>query len=293
MFLRSNLIFIEGENNGRFPFSNSLLVKGRRKNLLIDVGSGYNVLAKLKDHVDQVVITHLHPDHFALSYLFKGKKVYVPRVESKYRRLADLAYRYVGEKLADTWLRFVKNAMGVKDPYFTDVYEEGDVLNLGGIEVQPIYTPGHTLGHHVILVNNDIVYGADIDLTKFGPWYGHIESDIEDFKKSIRRVMDLEPEIYVSGHKTPIKGKEKILTELEKYLGKFCKTKKKILKALKEPKSLDELVRMNLIYPRKPYAQKLLEYWERNMILRNLNLLVQQNAVKKLGDERYVARIDI
>jgi len=46
-----------------------------------------------------------------------------------------LAYRNVGEKLADTWLNFVKSAIGAKDPYFTDVYEEGDVFDLGGIEV--------------------------------------------------------------------------------------------------------------------------------------------------------------
>ena len=47
----------------------------------------------------------------------------------------NLAYCYVDVKLADTWLNFVKSTMGTKDPYFTDIYEEGDVFDLGGIEV--------------------------------------------------------------------------------------------------------------------------------------------------------------
>ena len=293
MYLEDNIVFVEGLNGGRFPFSNSLLVKGLRKNMLIDVGTGFDVLFKFKDRVDLVVITHLHPDHFALSYLFKGKRVYIPTVESKYRRLLDLAYRYVGEELADTWLSLVKDVMKAKDPYFTDVYEEGDIFDLGGIEVHPIYAPGHTVGHHVMLIDDDVVYGADIDLTGFGPWYGHVESDVEEFKKSIRKVMELKPKIYVSGHKPPVKGREKILEELERYFRKFDEAKMKILKALGEPKSLDELVKMNLIYRRKPYAPKLLEYWEKNMILHNLKLLIKQNAVKKMKDGKYVAKIKV
>lgn len=291
MGLKDDVVFVEGLNSGRFPFSNSLLIKGFKKNMLIDVGAGFNVLIKFKDHVDLVVITHLHPDHFSLSYLFKGKRVYVPSVESKYRRLLDLAYRYVGEELADTWLSLVKSVMKAKDPYFTDVYEEGDVFDLGGIEVYPIYAPGHTKGHYVMLISNDVVYGADIDLTSFGPWYGHVESSIEDFKKSVRKVMELKPEIYVSGHKPPVKGREKILDELERYLRRFDETRMKILEALKEPKSLGELVKMNLIYRRKPYAPKLLQYWEENMVLHHLKMLIKHGLVKKMEDEKYVARI--
>lgn len=291
MVLKSNFVFVEGLNGGRFPFSNSLFVKGLRKTMLIDVGVGFDVLIKFKDRVDLVVITHLHPDHFALSYFFKGKRVYIPTVESKYKNLLDLAYRYVGEELADTWLSLVKDVMKAKDPYFTGVYEEGDVFDLGGVEVYPIYAPGHTVGHHVMLVDNDVVYGADIDLTGFGPWYGHVESNIEDFKKSIRKVIGLEPKIYVSGHKPPIKGREKILEELEKYLRKFDENGMKILEALREPRSLDELVEMNLIYRRKPYAPMLLEYWEKNMILHHLKMLIKHDFVKKMEDGKYVARI--
>jgi len=291
MHLKDNIVFVEGLNRGRFPFSNSLLVKGLRKTMLIDVGAGFDVLIRLKDRVDLVVITHLHVDHFSLSYLFKGKKVYVPAVESKYRKLVDLAYRYLSEEMVDTWLDFVRRVVGAGDPYFTDVYKEGDVFDLGGIEVQPIHAPGHTAAHHVMLIDNDVVYGADIDLTSFGPWYGHVESSIEEFKKSIRRVMELKPKIYVSGHKAPIKGRRKILEELEKYAEKFDETRMKILKALKEPKSLDELVKMNLIYYRKPYAPKLLEYWEKNMILHHLKSLIKQNIVEKMKNEKYVAKI--
>jgi len=289
LHLRNGIVFIEGFNKGRFPFSNSLLVKGRDKTVLIDVGAGLNVLSGIKDRVDIVVITHLHPDHFALSYLFRGKNVYVPMIEAKYKRLVDLASRYVGKKLVDTWINFVKTAMNAKDPYFTDVYEEGDVIELGGVEIHPIYTPGHTVGHYVMLIGDNIVHGADIDLTSFGPWYGHVESNIEDFTKSIKRVMELEPEIYVSGHKPPIQGTEKIRMELEKYVKKFDETSMKILEILKEPRSLEDLTKMGLIYPKKPYQPKLLEYWEKNMILHHLKLMVKRRLIKKLKDEKYVS----
>jgi hypothetical protein len=141
-----------------------------------------------------------------------------------------------------------------------------------------------------MLLGNDIVHGADIDLTSFGPWYGHVESSIEDFTKSIKKVMELEPEIYVSGHKPPIQGTEKIKMELEKYAKKFDETSMKILEILKDPRNLEEIAKMGIIYPRKPYQPKLLEYWEKNMILHHLKLMVRRGLIKKLEDGRYIAK---
>ncbi len=291
--IRPGILFIEGEFKGKFPFSNSLLIKGKKRTALIDAGTGIRVIQHYKDKIDVVVLTHLHPDHFSLSYLFEGKRVYIPAVESRYRRLEDLALRYVGEKLAPIWLRYVKETMMARDPYFTDTYEEGDVIDLGNVELQPIYTPGHSLGHHVILIGDKILHGADIDLTSFGPWYGHVESNIDKFLDSIKRVMQLDVEIYVSGHKRPVTGREEILSELERFAGKFKETEERILEALREPKSVEELVHMGIIYQKKPYARELLEYWEANMIMKHLDRLVKRGLVRTTTNGKYIAIKDL
>lgn len=51
-------------------------------------------------------------------------------------------------------------AMTAGKLYYTDLYQDGDVLNLAGVEVTVLHTPGHTPGS-VCLLAGDILFSGD------------------------------------------------------------------------------------------------------------------------------------
>ncbi|MEM1981774.1 MAG: MBL fold metallo-hydrolase [Candidatus Hadarchaeales archaeon] len=65
---------MEGDNRGRYPFSNSLLLKGRNLTALIDTGIGPEKARELakEEKVDLLLVSHGHEDHFCQNRLFEG-----------------------------------------------------------------------------------------------------------------------------------------------------------------------------------------------------------------------------
>ena len=290
--VKSRMVFVRGMHRGKFPYSNSLIVKGSRGRVLIDAGAGFQVLSKIRDRVDAVVITHLHVDHFSNIKLFRGKRVYVPEGDSTYTSLEQLALRYAGE-VSGEWLRFVREFVGVEDPFYTDTYASNDSLSLGDVELRFIHTPGHTRSHHAIVIDESVIHGGDIDLTSFGPWFGHLECDVGEFLESIVRLASLKPELYISGHRDPVCGTERVLLELKAYVERLEEKMLKLLSVLEEPRSMEQLLRLNIVYRRKPYARRLLDYWEKNMIMHMLRYMRERGAVEMLEDGRWVRRSSV
>jgi len=115
------------EGNGNLCFNESIyIVEGEEKALLIDVGTKIpdldRIVAGITSKPVMVVATHVHPDHtgatvklFPEIYINAADMVNVPTMMKGYR----------GE---------------IK--YLTD----GQVIDLGGREIEVIFTPGHTPG---------------------------------------------------------------------------------------------------------------------------------------------------
>jgi hypothetical protein len=120
-----------------------------------------------------------------------------------------------------------------------------------------------------------ILLAFDYDLTTFGPWYGHRESSIPEFKRSIKTLIKLNPRILISGHRGIIK--ENISEQLGHFLQQFDERDNKILELLEErSKTINQLVEKAPIYGNFPYAKPLLRYWEGQMIKKHLKELVKQ-----------------
>ncbi len=276
MKLADGVRFITGKNGGKFPFSNSLLVADK---LLIDAGCGIELVKELAGRVDAAVISHTHPDHAAGCWIFNelGKDVFSP--EGFETTIESLALRFVGEKLSSVWIEFVTKAMGLKD-FTSQPYRGGEII-LKNPEVEAIHTPGHTADMHAFLIDGRILFGSDIDLTPFGPWYGHEESDLDALVESIHKLSELDAEIFISGHREPIFGRERIAESLERYAEKVEMRNETILRLLSEPKSLEELVKASPIYIKKPFARELMDYWESRMIEKHLVLLRRKGLVRE------------
>ncbi len=275
-----DLKLIEGLNRGKFPYCNVLLVK----NVLIDAGAGIEVIKELRSKADVLLLSHTHPDHASGAWLFQNKKILAP---GDFRTDIDsLAERFVGKELAEVWKSFVTSAAGMKS-FECERYSSGVVIEDPLIEAIPV--PGHSADHHVLLIENKFLFGSDVDLTSFGPFYGNPESDPYLFKREIRKLFRLDFEVFISAHSKPVFGREEALHKIEAFIAKFDEREEKILELLEDPKTLDELVEISPIYGRKPYAKEMLDFFERTMIEKHLRKLVQDGKVRKDGD--YYVRV--
>ncbi|MCC6027800.1 MAG: MBL fold metallo-hydrolase [Archaeoglobus sp.] len=207
MEVRKNLRIIEGPNFGKYPYSNSLLV-GR--SCLIDTGAR----EALKDvRVDWILNSHWHEDHIALNRV--GRRVAVHHLDAEaVQNYEEFKRRYA---LGDLVKLFVNFEFGRVDRTF----EDGDVFEFEGIQVEVLHTPGHSAGHSCFVIGG-VMFLADVDLTPFGPWYGCLDCDVRDFVLSIEKIKNevrkREVSLAIPSHGKPVSGTEEILRRLDDYL---------------------------------------------------------------------------
>ena len=281
-----NISVVIGENKGRFPKSHAILIRGDQT-ALIDTGCGIDILKKVRDAfpIDLLINSHSHPDHSAGNWLFTDVPLYGPiQSAATHGRIRPLSERF-GEPgpLARSWIRFVASSLDFRDRPPTHFFGEGDRFDFGRVTLEAVYTPGHTIDHYCFFEPaRKILFGFDMDLTPFGPWYGHRESDLADLRHSIRRIRDLKPEIVVSSHREVIR--ENVQDAIDRFEGVLARREQILLAFLKKPAAFADLVRARPFYGRYPYAPDLLEYWEGRMIEKHLAELCARGTVHRVGD---------
>ena len=98
--ITDHITLIKGKNQGRFPFSHSILIEDDIT-ALIDTGCGIDYLNQLKSDVDIVIKSHSHPDHTAGNWVFTGIPLTVPQEEGDFNSdITKLSVRYAGEYAA-------------------------------------------------------------------------------------------------------------------------------------------------------------------------------------------------
>lgn len=288
----SGLYLVTAENNGRFPFAHSFLVDGATCTL-IDTGCGMDAVDELQRErkVDFVISSHSHPDHTALNWKFDGAPIYAPQYAADtFGNFDVLGERFTepGE-LASEWRKYVGSVMNFKTALPTHTYADGYVFDFGKLSLVAIYTPGHTVDHTCFFEpTHGVLLSFDIDLTSFGPWYAHRESDIAVFEESMRKVMALKPRVIASSHKGIIA--DDIDLRLRRYLNVFDARDRTLRDLMARPRTLDELVGLSPFYQGYPYAETLLRYWEGQMIRKHLARLVERGDVIETEDGRFANR---
>ncbi|MGD9101255.1 MAG: MBL fold metallo-hydrolase [Anaerolineae bacterium] len=272
------LYLVPGEGEGRFPFSHSFLIEGETWALL-DTGAGIQRLQRLREtlgsSLDVVISSHSHPDHTAGNWLFDGLPLYAPvQAADSLGRLEVLSERFVEPgPLASAWMRFIRQHMGFRDAPPTHTFDDGHIFDFGGpqggVKLIVLHTPGHTVDHVCFFEPTyGVLLSQDIDLTSFGPWYGHRESDIAQFKASMRRVMALEPRMIVSSHKGVIR--EDIQGHLARFMAVFDEREARIRRLLEIGYSVADMVDLSPIYGGHPYVPDIMCYWEEQMIRKHV-----------------------
>lgn len=276
-----NIVLVKGKNEGRFPYSHSILILDI-ETVLIDTGCGIETLKRLKKDyaLTYVINSHTHPDHSAGNWIFKDRPIYVPKEGcATSGNIIALSERFTNKRLAPIWRKFVKGYMQFKDCKPTNTYDDGQAFDFGQTKLSPIYTPGHTKDHYCFYeTKQGILFSFDYDLTSF-PWYGHRESNLTEFENSLTKLAALSPKIVVSSHRGIIT--ENIDEEFDKYRRTMAKRDERILSLLQNGKTLNQLVRCAPIYGKFPYARPLLQYWERQMIKKHSERLKITERTKK------------
>ncbi len=129
------------------------VVAGNTQAMVIDTSIGFCNIREIAESLTSLplvlVNTHGHIDHVGGNWGF----------EAAYMNLADL--KVAEEDYGIPRLRETIRANGLVFPPFTHV-EDGHIFDLGGLELQVFYLPGHTAGEIALLDRKDrILFSGD------------------------------------------------------------------------------------------------------------------------------------
>lgn len=190
--------------------------------ILIDSGAGRSSSQIIRNiemlglnpaNISHLILTHCHIDHIGSAPFFKkqyGAKILIHELDAPAVEKGD------SRKTAANWYgtTFPPTAVDRK------LKGEHEILTFGGEELHCLHTPGHTPGSISLYLDRAgkrVLFGQDIH----GPFHKDFESDIDVWKKSMRKLLDLNADILCEGHFGIFDSKERTRSYIEGYLEEY------------------------------------------------------------------------
>lgn len=175
------------------------------------------------------LITHAHLDHYGACHELRATngdiKFYIHELDAG--RIEQKVDRDIIEELVPGYdyepVRISKKLI------------DKEVLAFGRTIIKCIHTPGHSPGASAYLLESDesrIVFAGDIGGTALRLYGG----DIDDYRASMQRLIDLNADILCDGHEGNIAPKKKV----SRYIRDFIKFNKYLCTAVEERSSSSE-----------------------------------------------------
>jgi len=283
--------FVCGDNNGKYPFNHSLYLQGDRSRVIIDPACSLEKLTRLKDEgVDCVWLSHWHEDHIRYIDLFENHSLQISRRD--FPPLTDINifldwYDIKIPQERSNWKRIILEVFNFRPRCEANFLEDGATVDLGGLTVQVLPTPGHTPGHlSFFFPEEGLLFLGDYDLTSFGPWYGDVYSDIDETIKSIHKLKAVPARKWFASHDTGL-FEENPGRLWDDYENVIYERENKLLAFLEKPKTIAEICAAWLIYGRPREPKEMYEFNERVLVRKHLEYLQRQDKIVS-EDERYV-----
>ncbi|MFO7942039.1 MAG: MBL fold metallo-hydrolase [Bacillota bacterium] len=245
---------------------------GRRCGI-IDTGLGIDVFRKvslalhrLRVFPEWVLLTHDHYDHVANAGWFKdemGVPIYCHGADSSLieqpLKVFDEGYmrRTYGTTLRESFGEMNRSENeylqhmddSIRDRFYPvridETVEDGDILEVGGLEVELMHTPGHSPGHvSVYLPRFGAIFAGDAPLW-FGPGRPGPLGSFRDWVESMERLLLLDTEFIGWGHAVPTRGRSRCHRFLNNTLRRALEVESAVVEEIGvEPQTVGELVEM-------------------------------------------------
>ncbi len=282
-----NITLVEGKNNGRYPFCHTLLVEDSVR-VLVDPACGQKKMANLRERaeIDVIINTHYHEDHVAYNHLFPEAEIWAHRADRIGLSSIEGYFRMGIEMppgMREQWNRILAERFHYLGWTPSRFIEDGEELLLGETRVRVVHAPGHTPGQVCLhFPDQELLYLADLDMSRFGPWYGDKTSDIDALVQSIEKVRGIDAKWYVPSHEGPVF--EDIGELADAYIRVVEEREQRVLENLAEPASLDELAARWIIYKKPRTPEEFFMPSERAMLGKHLERLVGRGMVVRERD---------
>ena len=201
---------------GSFPKCNTVVIIDNEL-VVIDPGCPVEDLRRflmtqdiVMSDIDTIILSHIHPDHITHAMRLNrvsncrivANEITAPLFNEKEEMKRFLGFDK-GNPVRKLWEQLVDEKMfGAFDEGKVDeVVTDDQKIDLGNLTLRTMYTPGHLPDHMCIeILEPNLIFASDIDLTEFGPYYGHPNSSITEFKSSIQKLKSSTYDGFISGH---------------------------------------------------------------------------------------------
>ena len=254
--LTGDVSVLVGDHSGRYPSGNSLVVCGDGESVMIDPSVTVVAHGGAPVAIDAVINSHAHEDHMAGNGFYSTARLHIHEADALGARSLDGLMEVYGLKghERETFATQVVDEFNYTPRPDAEGFIDGHVWDLGRVQIEAVHLPGHTRGHSGFRISGGVFFLSDIDLTGFGPYYGDVWSDLEDFEESLRKVRHEDAAVYVTfHHKGVIDGRRDFLRLLDDFHAVIGVRHAAMLTFLAEPHSIDEMVAHRFIY--RPHVE--------------------------------------
>ena len=226
---------------------NSYLLKGKKRNLLIDTGFNmdqcYDTLKQNLDYLNvdmantDIFFTHLHADHSGLMsrIMHEDTKIIMGKTDAEhmiyYQKMNDLRWEDLHDRFARAGYPPVElDSNRTRNPaflYVSDINEDiffiddGYEFDLEGFNLKAIETPGHTPGHMCVYdTEKKILFAGDqllFDITPNVADWPALKDSLGSYLESLKKIREIEADHVFVGHRKNDGDYKKRVDELLKH----------------------------------------------------------------------------
>jgi hydroxyacylglutathione hydrolase len=248
--------YIEPQGKRKLYACSGLALSGRVK-VVIDTNPGRNETRDfLKEfNPDVAIISHYHPDHSswgAQVLEHTHAQLFVPENEERYFRSLDHAVTSSvgGHEMEGIMKDFAQSHLLYSEIDAFVTYDSPLSFIFGDISLECIRSSGHSPGHtSFYLPEHKILFTSDMGIDRLGPWYGWQDCSIEAIVDSILSLRSLEVSLLLTSHGGVIT--RDIRQRWDRALLHILDREQRILKALEQGLSREEIINEGVCYPSK------------------------------------------
>ena len=277
------VVFLPGPNRGKYPHCHSLFIDDEVP-AVVDPASDEAALKRLAEEksIAVVIHSHWHEDHFWFTDLFQGAKLWVPTADVEpYLDLENFIrwYGFDQPEHAEQWRQILAQQFRYRPRQPDRTYTDGEILSFGATRAQVVHTPGHTPGHSCLFFPEEsLLFLADIDLTKFGPWYGDVYSDLDAVVASVEKVRKIPAKHYVTCHEQGL-FQAPIDDRFDRYLAVVEDRDQKLRELLREPRCREEIIAGRIVYGRPREPKSFYDFGEWATMRKHLERMIRRGEV--------------